>query len=76
MRRRDTPVRRDRSVHHLNRRDEPQGQGGAAVVYISVDKTARTAMERLAVDDGMDDRFPCWPRHEIEQVVELVPATS
>ena len=75
MRRRDMPVRRDRSGHHLNRRDEPQGQGGAAVVYISVDKTARTAMERLAVG-AMDDRFPCRPRNETEQVAELVPATS
>jgi hypothetical protein len=53
----------------------PRVRDVAAVVYSSVDETARTAMERLAVG-GMDDRFPCWPRHETEQVVELVPATT
>lgn len=46
------------------------------VVYIPAGGTARTATARLAVGDGMDDRFPCWPRHETEQVAELVPATS
>jgi len=48
--------------------------GARMVVYIPASETARTAMERLAAGDGLDDRFPCWPEHETERELALAVA--
>ena len=48
--------------------------GARMVAYIPADENARTAMERLANGEGVNDHFACWPQHHPEREVELTSA--
>jgi len=45
--------------------------GARLTAFIPADDHARAVMELLAAGDGVQDHFPCWPRHEAERVAEL-----
>ncbi len=45
--------------------------GARMAVYIPADEAARTAMERLAAGDGVQDHFACWSVHKAARAVQL-----